>query len=118
MKLDFGFMYSNLDKLFNVNFTMLAFMIAALTILQMIQTGRIEEFKRLGLFDSVIKYFHLSLIFHSISGIIILVLWFAQIAEEYKIFASSFSFLLFFIAFYYTFQSYSFLVYFVKKQAK
>lgn len=118
MKLDFGFMYDNLDKLFNVNFTMLAFMIAALTILQMIETGRIEEFKKLGIFDSVIKYFHRSLIFHSLSGIVVLILWFLHLDAEYKNYASAISFLLFFIAFYYTYQSYKFLVYFVKKQAK
>lgn len=118
MKLDISFIYGNLDKLFNINFTMLAFMIAALTILQMIQTGRVEEFKKHGMFDSVVRYFHLSLTFHSLSGVIILILWFLQLKELYRDIATSLSFLLFFIAFYYTYQSYKFLVYFVQKQTK
>ncbi len=111
------FAYSHLDALFNVNFTMLAFMITALTILQMIQNGRIEEFKRIGIFDDVLKYFHKSLIFHTISGLVILVLWFLQLSNIYEAIATIASFVLFFIAFYYTYKSYSFLVYFIKKSS-
>lgn len=118
MKLNIEFMYNNLDKLFNINFTMLAFMIAALTILQMLQTGRIEEFRKLGLFDNVVKYFHYSLIGHSMSGLVILILWFLQLQEYLKTISTVFSFIFFFISFYYTYQAYKFLVYFVKKQTK
>jgi len=116
MNVNIDFAYDHLNALFNINFTMLAFMITALTILQMIQTGRIEEFKKVGIFDDVLKYFHKSLVFHSISGLCILILWFFQLHDFYKTFATITSFILFFIAFYYTYKSYSFLVYFIKKQ--
>lgn len=118
MNIDIDFAYDHLDALFSINFTMLAFMITALTILQMIQTGRAKEFKKVGIFDDVLKYFHKSLALHSISGLSILVLWFLQLCNIYKTIATAMSFILFFIAFYYTYKSYSFLVYFIQKQSK
>ncbi|MCZ6104048.1 hypothetical protein [Campylobacter ureolyticus] len=56
-----NFIYGNLDKLFNINFMMLAFIITAITILQTIKGGRINEFKEAGLFDGVIERYNSSI---------------------------------------------------------
>lgn len=40
------FVYKNLDKVFPISFTMLAFMITALTIIQMLNSGRIQDLKK------------------------------------------------------------------------
>jgi len=113
------FIYNNLDKLFAINFTMLAFIITAITILQTIHTGRIVEFRQTGLFDNVIKRYNTSIFWNFVSGIVICLLWFirADIIElNIKIAICIISFLLFGIAIFKTYQAYNFLIYFIKKQ--
>ena len=117
--IDIEFIYSNLDKLFTISFTMLAFVIAAITILQTIGTGRIVEFRETGLIDSVIKRYNSSICWNFISGIVICLLWFIRpdfIGEPAKIVICAISFLLFLIAIFKTYDAYKFLIYFVKKQ--
>ncbi len=79
-----NFIYGNLDKLFNINFMMLAFIITAITILQTLQGGRVEEFKATGLFDDVIRYYNSSIKWNFISGSLICILWFLRC--EFKIY--------------------------------
>ena len=98
------FIYNNLDKLFAINFTMLAFIITAITILQTIHT---------------IKRYNTSIFWNFVSGIVICLLWFirADIIElNIKIAICIISFLLFGIAIFKTYQAYNFLIYFIKKQ--
>lgn len=113
------FIYANLDKLFTINFTMLAFIITAITILQTIQTGRISEFRETGLFDSVIRRYSSSILWNFISGIIICLLWFFRldiIDLDIKLAICLVSFILFGVAIFKTYEAYRFLIYFIKKQ--
>nr|DAJ59744.1 MAG TPA: Membrane-anchored ion channel, Abi component [Caudoviricetes sp.] len=117
--IDVDFIYSNLDKLFTISFTMLAFVIAAITILQTISTGRIAEFRETGLINSVIKRYNSSICWNFISGVVICLLWFIRpnfMGDIAKIVICVISFLLFLIAIFKTYDAYRFLIYFVKKQ--
>lgn len=114
-----NFIYSNLDKLFNINFMMLAFIITAITILQTLQGGRVEEFKATGLFDDVIRYYNSSIKWNFISGSLICILWFLRCEFKiYQIVVCIVSFILFFYSMRVTYKAYSFLIYFIKKQKK
>lgn len=117
--IDVDFIYSNLDKLFTISFTMLAFVIAAITILQTISTGRIAEFRETGLIDSVIRRYNSSICWNFISGVVICLLWFIRpdfMSDTIKIVICVISFLLFLVAIFKTYDAYRFLIYFVKKQ--
>lgn len=111
------FVYKNLDKIFPISFTMLAFMITALTIIQMLNSGRIQDFKEADLLKDVLKDFYRALKFHFISGIYLLVIWFIQISNGFiqEIF-TGIGIALFFIAFWFTYLSYKILIYFMRKQ--
>ena len=114
-----NFIYGNLDKLFNINFMMLAFIITAITILQTLQGGRVEEFKATGLFDDVIRYYNSSIKWNFISGSFICILWFLRCeCKIYQIIVCIVSFILFFYSMRVTYKAYSFLIYFIKKQKK
>lgn len=111
------FIYSNLDKVFPINFTMLAFMITALTIIQMVNTGKIREFKETGLLEDVLKDFNRALQFHLVSGLFSLIIWFLKIKSILLLeILTSLSIVIFFISFYFTYLSYKILLYFIKKQ--
>jgi hypothetical protein len=111
------FIYINLDKIFPINFTMLAFMITALTIIQMVNTGKIQEFKETSLFEDVLKDFNRALQCHLISGLFSLVIWFLQIKSILILeILTGLSIVIFFISFYFTYLSYKILLYFIKKQ--
>lgn len=117
--IDIEFIYGNLDKLFTINFTMLAFIITAITILQTIHTGRIAEFRQIGLFDNVIRRYNSSIFWNFISGATICLLWFVRsgiIGSGAKIAICVVSFLLFGISIFKTYEAYRFLIYFIKKQ--
>lgn len=117
--MNMGFIYDNLDKLFTINFTMLAFIITAVTILQTIHTGRIAEFRASRLFDEVIEHYNSSISWNFISGCVICVAWFVRvdiIGFYLKIFTCIISFLFFGIAIFKTYTAYKFLIYFIKKQ--
>lgn len=114
---------NNLDKLFSVNFIMLAFMITAITILQAIKGGRIEDFKRAGLFAEVVDVFNSALLYNFISGIFVCIVYFAGDLlknQEYflKCALCGFCFLLFSISLYKVYKAYKLLVYFIKMQNK
>lgn len=111
------FIYKNLDKVFPISFTMLAFMITALTIIQMLNSGRIQDFKEADLLKDVLNDFNKALKFHFISGIYLLIIWFIQISNGLiqQIF-TGIGVILFLIAFWFTYLSYKILIYFMKKQ--
>ena len=120
MSIDIEFIYQNLDKLFNINFVMLAFIITAITILQTMKGGRVEDFKQAGLFDEVVEYYNKSIFWNFISGMIICLTWFFRICHiqyEIKVVLCIISFILFFISMYRTYKAYRFLIYFIKKQS-
>lgn len=111
--------YENIDKIFTLNFTLLAFIITAITILLMIEKGMINKFKNANLLEEAMDYFYKSLRFNFFSGTYALIIWFININEKTHVYYLSFiSFILLSISLYYIYQSYKFLIFFVQKQNK
>lgn len=111
--------YTNIDKIFTLNFTLLAFIITAITILIMIEKGMIVKFKNADLLEDAMSYFYKSLQFNFISGTFSLIIWFLDIKYmSYAYWVSTISIILLTISLYYIYQSYKFLIFFVKKQHK
>ncbi len=110
-------LWENLDKLYNINFVMLAFLITALSVLQAIRGGRIEDFKRADIFNDVVKIFTSALSWNLFVGLFIFVVWLLKIESCWiKIILSIASLILFFIAIYRTYRAYKFLAYFITMQ--
>jgi len=109
--------YCNLDKLFTINYTLLAFIITATTILLMIQKGEIVELKNTKYYNDVIDRFYKALNFNLISGIISTIFYFLQIDNTYYSYIAVFLSVLFFtISLYYVYKSYDFLIFLIKHQ--
>ena len=109
--------FNNIDKIFSINFTLLAFIITAITILLMVSKGAIVEFKEAGILNKSLEYFYKSLNFNFISGIFGLLVWVIDNHNIWFISLSSImSMILVIISLYYTFQSYKFLIFFIKNQ--
>lgn len=107
----------HIDSIFTVNFTLLAFIVTAITILLMLQSGRLVSFKEAGLMDDVLSYFYKSLNYNFFSGIFALLIWIIKINLYYFYIITFFiSLILLVLALYNTYQSYKFLLFFVKKQ--
>lgn len=108
---------SNLDKFFNINFVMLAFLITALSILQTIKGGRIDEFKECDLFRGVISIFTKAFTWNLVAGVAICAVSFVNVSDHLaKIILSFFSVSLFFTAIYKAYAAYKFLAYFIRMQ--
>ncbi len=110
--------YDGISNIFMLNFTLLAFIITAITILLMLNKGMIIQFKQADLMDDVLNYFSKSLHWNFFSGVFALLAWVANI-KEYAVLCSIvfiISFLLLIIALKYTYDAYRFLIFFVKKQ--
>lgn len=111
--------FLNLDKFFSINFVMLAFLITALSILQTIKGGRIEDFKDSGLFEEVVSVFTKALLWNLIVGISICIVSFINISNmSIKIAFAFISIIAFFTAIYKAYKAYDFLAYFIKMQNK
>jgi len=109
--------FDNVDKIFTANFTLLAFIITAITILLMIDKGIKVKFQNANLLQEAMEYFYKSLNFNFISGIFALIIWIINIKSQLWInITSVISIVLLFISLYYTYQAYKFLIFFVKKQ--
>ena len=107
----------NIEAIFTLNFTMLAFIITAITILLMLDKGMIVKFKKADLLSGVLDYFTKSLHWNFISGVFALIVWIINISNKIAMLTTSaLSIILLFIALYFTYQSYKFLIFFVKKQ--
>jgi len=106
--------WENLDKLFTINFTILAFILTALTILLSIDTKMIKRFRESGYFNDVVTYYKKSIHCNFISGSILLLFWIVKY-EEYKNFQIIIALILFITSLYYTYKAYKFLIYFVER---
>lgn len=106
---------SNLDKLFSLNFTILAFIVTALTILMSIDSRMIQKFKDAGYFDDIIKCYEKAILWQFISGILILIIWLVQY-KEYRDIQAGFSLIVFVVSLYYSYKAYAYLMFFVKKK--
>ena len=110
--IDIDGLWENLDKLYNINFVMLAFLITALSVLQVIRGGRIEDFKRAGIFNNVVKIFTSALSWNLFVGLFIFVVWLLKMESYWiKIILSIASLDIFFIALYKTKRTYKILAY-------
>ena len=109
--------YSNLDKIFSINFTLLAFIITAITILLMLQKGEIVRFKKADLLEDVINIFKKALDFNFISGIVAVFGYFVTIQlTYYKYCISLLVTILFTLSLIYIYKAYKFLLFFIKYQ--
>ncbi len=110
--------YTNIDKIFTINFTLLAFIITAITILLMVQKGMIVKFRKANLLADTMRYFYKSLNFNFISGIFGLIIWFLNFKSTTFVpeIVSIISIFLVGLSLYYTYQSYKFLIFFVENQ--
>ncbi len=83
----------------------------------MVSKGAIVEFKEAGILNKSLEYFYKSLNFNFISGIFGLLVWVIGNQGVWFISLSSIiSMMLVLISLYYTYQSYKFLIFFVKNQ--
>ena len=106
--------YQNITTFLTINFTLLAFILTALTILLMINKGRIKEFKKSNLLLEVTKKFKLALDFNFLSGIFALigvVLNFDNFI--FKSFISLSVIIFFSFALFYTYKTYIWIIYFI-----
>ena len=109
--------YCEIDKIFTVNFTLLGFVITAITILLMLSSGKLVEFKEAGLLDEAMSYFYKSLTWSFISGAFSLAVWILNTSTQTLISLISLISILFLsLSLYYTYQAYKFLIFFVNNQ--
>jgi hypothetical protein len=108
----------NLDKIFTINFTLLAFIITALTILMVINKGVIEEFKDAKLMNNINKKFKNALNFNLLSGILAMIGFYINI--DNIIYQSVITFivtLLFALSIYWTYKTYDWIIFFINHQS-
>ena len=107
----------NLDKIFTINFTLLAFIITALTILLIVNKGVIIEFKKAGLMDKINNKFKRALNFNFFSGTFAFIVYFLQIDNFiYQGFVTFISLILFFTSLYYTYKTYDWIIFFINHE--
>jgi len=108
----------NLDKIFNINITLLAFIITAATILLAINTKEIKVFKELNLFKDVISLFSKALNINLISAIWNILFYFIYIKNiHFQIFVISIGLILFGYSLYYVYLSYRMLIFLIKEDS-
>ena len=108
----------NLDKIFNINITLLAFVITATTILLAIDTKEIKIFKELDLFKDVISLFHKALNINLISAIWNILVYFINIKNfSFQTFAVLIGLILFGLSLYYVYLSYRMLIFLIKEDS-
>lgn len=108
--------YINLDKLFNINITLLAFIITAATILLAINTKEIKIFKELNLFKDVISLFHKSLNINLASAVWSIFFYLFNIKNyDLQLFAVIIALILFSASLYYVYLSYRMLIFLIKE---
>lgn len=109
----------NLDKIFTINFTLLAFIITALTILMVINKGAIEEFKDANLMNNINKKFKKALNFNLLSGIFAMIGFYANIDNIiYQSIIMIIVTLLFSLSIYWTYKTYDWIIFFINHQSK
>ena len=111
--------YEGITNIFMLNFTLLAFIITAITILLMLEKGMIKQFKEADLMGDVLALFSKSLHWNFMSGCLALIGWVIDIGRNQSIPIIVFfviSFMTLALALKNTYQSYKFLIFFVKKQ--
>lgn len=74
--------YNSIDKIFTLNFTLLAFIITAITILLMVEKGMINKFKNAHLLEDAMEYFYKSLKFNFLSVTYALIIWFINLSQD------------------------------------
>lgn len=108
----------NLDKIFTINFTLLAFIITALTILMVINKGVIEEFKDANLMNNINKKFKKALNFNLLSGILAMIGFYVNINniiyQSIIIFVVT---ILFTLSIYWTYKTYDWIIFFINHQS-
>ncbi len=107
--------FNNLSLFVTINFTLIAFILTAITILLMINRGIIKEFKEHHLLQEVIKKFKFALDFNFLSGIIgIIGIIFSPQNDIIKGILS-FSLIFFFLfAIYFAYKTYIWILFFIK----
>ena len=110
--------YEGITNIFMLNFTLLAFIITAITILLMLEKGMIKQFKEASLMGDVLDLFSKSLHWNFISGSLALIAWIMNIEEKQYLIIGIFtiSIIALILALKNTYNSYKFLIFFVKKQ--
>lgn len=107
----------NLDKIFTINFTLLAFIITALTILMVINKGVIEEFRQANLIKDVNKKFKKALNYNLFSGIIALIGYYFNIHNIiYQILICGIVVILFSMSIYWVYKTYDWIIFFINNQ--
>jgi phage shock protein PspC (stress-responsive transcriptional regulator) len=108
---------ANLDKIFTINFTLLAFIITALTILMVIKKGVIEEFKQANLMKNVNEKFKKALNYNLFSGIVALIGFYLNINNQiYQIIITILVLYLFVKSIYWTYKTYTWIIFFIDHQ--
>ena len=108
--------YINLDKIFNINITLLAFIITAVTILLAINTKEVRIFKELDLYKDVISLFHKALNLNLISAVWSIFFYLFDIKNNnFKIVVVAIAIVLFFLSLYYVYLSYRMLIFLIKE---
>jgi len=108
----------NLDKIFTINFTLLAFIITALTILMVINKGVIKEFKNADLMKNINKKFKKALNFNLLSGICAMIGFYININNiVYQSIIILIVFILFALSIYWTYKTYDWIIFFINHQS-
>ena len=107
----------NLDKIFTINFTLLAFIITALTILMVINKGVIKEFQEANLMSNINNKFKKALNFNLLSGIIAMIGFYLNIDNILYQGILSISVIVFFsLSIYWMYKTYDWIMFFINHQ--